>query len=244
MIGTIRRALERRGIFVQRHTKLYGVDWLRDLTRFRGSDSFPVVFDVGANVGQTTEYFRARLPGATIHAFEPVPDTYARLVAGVGKLGGVHCHQLALSDTVGTAEIVTTGRSVEASLSSALLSEQPGVRRETVKLTTVDAFCLANDIVAIDLLKVDTEGHELAVFDGATGLFSRRAVGAVYAEICFSADNRHNTQFSAVFDRLTGQGLRFLGLYEMEWFQELPTTTAFCNALFAMDVFRTGGESV
>src|SRR5437870_5270270 len=39
----------------------------------------PVVFDVGANIGQSVELYRHLLPGCEIHAFEPSPTTFRQL---------------------------------------------------------------------------------------------------------------------------------------------------------------------
>src|SRR4029079_11012292 len=51
-----------------------------------------VIFDIGANAGYYSVHWASRLaPGGSIHAFEPVPSTYARLVRNVdlNKLEGV-----------------------------------------------------------------------------------------------------------------------------------------------------------
>jgi hypothetical protein len=47
---------------------------------------------------------------------------------------------------------------------------------------TLDAYCLRNGVERIDLLKVDVEGHELAVLRGARRLFERGAIHRVLFE--------------------------------------------------------------
>jgi FkbM family methyltransferase len=229
----IQKALDRAGYTLKQHRNLVGMDWARDVLHLLGG-RVDVAFDVGANVGQTVRYFAERFPKATIHAFEPVAGTHAELVRSVGSWPRVHCHCLALSDTDANREIITTGLSVHSSFSSELNIADPSAKRETVTTITADSFCQQHSIAQIDVLKIDTEGHEMAVLDGAVGLLSRRAVRAVYAEVTPNKVNRHNTQFNRVFDCLTGYSYNFMGLYEIEQLQSLPAETAYCNALFVV----------
>ena len=48
-----------------------------DMKRIIGDT--PLMFDVGANEGQTVDTIKVNWPGATIHAFEPGPGAFARL---------------------------------------------------------------------------------------------------------------------------------------------------------------------
>ena len=52
-----------------------GRDPYRDIRRLVGTMS-PIVFDVGANTGQTTSAIPRALPGTTVHAFEPHPAAF------------------------------------------------------------------------------------------------------------------------------------------------------------------------
>ena len=138
-----------------------------------------------------------RMRRSVTKTFEPVVNTFSQLETAAGKSPGVRCHNLALWNTTPTMEIVMTWRTVEA---SALLAELPDARRQTVEVTMADALCGGYNVAMIDLLEFNTEGDKMAVLDGAAGLLGRGAIGAVYDEVCFSADNRHNTLFAEVLD--------------------------------------------
>ena len=43
----------------------------------------------------------------------------------------------------------------------------------TVPVVTLDTYCEKNDITEIDLIKIDTEGYEAEVFEGATKTFAQ-----------------------------------------------------------------------
>ncbi|MFP5478228.1 MAG: FkbM family methyltransferase [Alphaproteobacteria bacterium] len=61
-----------------------------------------LIFDVGANSGQTAGKMVQRAPEARIHAFAPVPDTYCELVANMQAHPNVVPHNLALGRAAAT----------------------------------------------------------------------------------------------------------------------------------------------
>jgi hypothetical protein len=80
----IRATANRAGIDVRRiSSQPFGQDAWLDVQRLSDAwgASVQTVFDVGANVGQTSLPLRRRFPDARILAFEPHPRTYERLVA-------------------------------------------------------------------------------------------------------------------------------------------------------------------
>ena len=57
-----------------------GIHPFYDMAKFVKSDQ-PMLFDVGANVGQTIKDFKEVFKHCTIHAFEPSPDTFGSCLA-------------------------------------------------------------------------------------------------------------------------------------------------------------------
>jgi FkbM family methyltransferase len=51
-----------------------------------------------------------------------------------------------------------------------------------VSVRTIDDFCAEQAIAEIDLLKIDTEGYDLQVLEGARSLLTRGRVRFVYSE--------------------------------------------------------------
>jgi hypothetical protein len=58
----------------------------------------------------------------------------------------------------------------------------PSDSTEKVVLDTFDRFCGENNIVEVDFLKIDTEGHEVAVFQGARESLRRNAIRMIQFE--------------------------------------------------------------
>lgn len=125
-------------------------------------------FDVGANWGYFALY-AATIEGyaGPIHAFEPIQETFADLEgltvqAGLGDR--ITCHQLAVSDRDGAAEMafdpLNTGL-------ARMVGDAP--ERRDVALARLDSL----DLPTPWLMKVDVEEHELEAFRGAESLLKR-----------------------------------------------------------------------
>ena len=66
-------------------------------------------------------------------------------------------------------------------------------------MTTVDAYCAAEGIERVDYLKVDAEGHDLAVLQGAAGMLE---VGVRFVQFEFGGGNIDSRTFLRDFVRL------------------------------------------
>jgi hypothetical protein len=93
-----------------------------------------------------------------------------------------------------------------------------------IVVDTLDSYCGAAAIDRIDLLKVDTEGHDLDVLRGGEEMLSRRAVACLQCECSTSPDNRFHVQFEDVKSFLEPHGYRLFGIYEQmgEWTLNAP----------------------
>lgn len=147
--------------------------------------SRPVVFDGGAHTGSYTRNVLSVLPSAQVFAFEPARVTFERLRENLG--GAAQLFQVGLADATGEVDLYAD---TDASTSASILPQdrshwdQPAEfsARETIRLTTIDAFCQEHGIDRIDLLKLDIEGAELAALRGAGRMLAERRIGLVQFE--------------------------------------------------------------
>jgi FkbM family methyltransferase len=169
----------------------------------------PTLIDVGANIGQTAQRLVQRFPDAAIYSFEPVPATFAELQYNTVSFAGVECVNVALGDAPGEATI-TTDRQGQNTLMRGVSSNG----KATIRVSTLDAFCAERGIDRIDLLKIDTEGFEMAVLRGSTGMLSNRCVDFVLAECDFIRryDEPHG-DFFEIHDILAQHEFRVVGFY-------------------------------
>lgn len=194
-----------------------------------------VIFDVGANIGQTATRFNDEYPGAKIFSFEPVLGTYERLKEKVTHMHNVSCFQLALGESNYETEIkVYTGKDSLLNSLKEVSMNQEG-RTETIKVVTGDDFCKKNNVDQIDLLKIDTEGYELEVLKGFTEMIAAGKIRAIFCEVGFDKSNKRNTFLNDVLNFTSDRGFQFYGLYDM-FNKTLVNGSDFGSALFVHPV--------
>jgi FkbM family methyltransferase len=147
---------------------------LADILRTREVISNGTMIDIGANIGLTS-VTRAILGDVSlVYAAEPAPDNFACLVRTVldnGLQGTVLPDRVAISshDGAGTLRVAgSIGR-------HALVTGREGLEVPTIRLDTWIRRMGVN-VEMVRFVKVDTQGHEAQVLDGAAGLLSRAGV--------------------------------------------------------------------
>lgn len=137
------------------------------------------IFDIGANVGQSIDRLVSEFPAANIYAFEPGNAAFKELHKRYSLAKNVHLSQVALSDKPGEVAFVEATDTVFSHLSSKDYGRE-GTR--LVQCDTLDRWCAANSVSRIDLLKIDTEGHDLAILAGSKHLLASQSVKVVITE--------------------------------------------------------------
>ncbi len=145
-----------------------------------------VLFDIGANHGAYSRLLAKIAPTAKIYAFEPHPGTFAVLQSEISRSPSVEPVNKAVADSVGQFMLYdfrTEDGSTQASLSETAVGlYSSDIVEHAVDCTTVDGFMTERGIGHIDLLKIDTEGHDLSVLKGARSALSERKIGMIQFE--------------------------------------------------------------
>ncbi len=130
------------------------------------------VVDVGANAGLFT-LMAAKLVGAegAVHAFEPSPRDRNRLLGNISAngLSNVQVHAAGLGRGRGKAVLTVSGADHPGHNTIGGFAYAADVRAYSVEvdITSLDDFANAEKLTRLDLLKIDVEGSETAVLQGA-----------------------------------------------------------------------------
>lgn len=146
------------------------------------------IYDIGANVGTWTLLAKAMIPGATVHAFEPLARHCAAFGETVRGIEGVHLDAVAL----GAENAPAVLRITDFSDASSLLPLAPAsgarfgveeVAQVEVQARRLDEYRAERGLPFPDLIKLDVQGYELEVLKGAAECL--RHAKAVVAEASF-----------------------------------------------------------
>lgn len=141
-----------------------------------------VLLDVGANVGVFAVTMGKLCSSASIFCFEPSPQTAEQLHRNIeaNDLRNISVSQVAVSDSEGTIlfsnnlDDPATNRIVPAASEISI----------SVPMTTLDAFLLKEGIAEVTLAKVDVEGAEPLVLQGARQSLRNGVIKLGLVEIC------------------------------------------------------------
>jgi FkbM family methyltransferase len=143
--------------------------------------------DIGANMGQMSSLLLHRVGRkGRLMAFEPHPGLFKELsvVAQAAQsrdnVGTAELFQIGLSDSTGQAFLDVGADWKENRGLGKVVSQSNGTNCVGIKIDCLDN--VLPKAISIGLCKIDVEGHELAVFQGASNLMQRRGIRDIVFE--------------------------------------------------------------
>jgi FkbM family methyltransferase len=143
-----------------------------------------IIFDVGANVGHWAEMATAYCKNAKIYSFEPVPETYQKLINTIEHVGidnTIAINSGLYKDTISGKINVYTGDEH----SSIYEAKEPGVTAtKTIDIALIkgDEFIKSNNLDFVDFVKLDVEGAEYDALLGLESTLSEHKIRMVQFE--------------------------------------------------------------
>lgn len=171
-----------------------------------------MVIDIGANDGQFAKELRAGGYTREIVSFEPLTSAHARLLETSRHDSAWQVHsRCALGDRQGEVELNIAGNSVSSSILPMLSAHSRAapdstyLGHESAPLTTVDAAVLPYlENAHAPLLKIDTQGYEWHVLEGAAATLPK--VRGVRMELSLMPLYEGQHLWRECVDRLQAEG--------------------------------------
>lgn len=151
-----------------------------------------MIFDIGANIGNTVERYLRTFPGSRVYCFEPSLGPAAHLRKRFQNDTRVRFHEVAVTRETGRVDLYVNSEPVTNST-----LPRPGhdrryyparirpVSRTQVSGISLDDFCSRHEITRLDILKLDIQGGEFEALAGFKTLLPVLAPRIIYLEIQF-----------------------------------------------------------
>ena len=187
----------------------------------------PIIFDVGANRGQSIERFKKIFDKPIIHAFEPIKFEFEKLKDKYKNDENVILNNFAVGDKEEKKEFYITAKTGTSSFnkltpntnwlktrSKQFNTSLENYTKEVVEVNviTLNKYCEDNQINEIDILKIDTQGYEDKVLMGCKKILEKNSITAVETEITFDNVYEKHLSFSDLEKFLLPHNFRFCGI--------------------------------
>jgi len=191
-----------------------------------------IIFDVGANIGQSSIWFSESFPQATIHAFEPFSIVYQQLKQTVAGRPRVQIHQSAIGKADGELQVAPV-KDAFYQCGQVVASTQLQSTTETIHIRSLDSFCQEQKITHIHILKSDTEGFDIDVLHGAEALLRAGRICNILTEASIVEGDQQHTSLFKLVEHLQPFSFQLHGLYDLHHGLENGRLEYF-NALFQL----------
>ncbi|MGQ0809787.1 MAG: FkbM family methyltransferase [Nitrospiraceae bacterium] len=167
----------------------------------------PVILDVGAHIGNYANRILSLAPSAILHAFEPHPRSFARLQQEAAR-SGYTAFNVGCGDEAGTVTLYDHHQDDGSHHATLYRDVIETLHRDLavatrVEMIVLDKFLREKRIERVDLLKIDTEGHERQVLQGLQSALGAGIIDVIHFE--FNAMNIVSRSFFKDFvDLLPG----------------------------------------
>lgn len=172
------------------------------------------VLDIGANIGYVTSWFARRWPSVT--SFEPTPATFECLALNCTR-SNIRLHNLGCSDV--NSELCFAVSSAKPDQNQIITDESRLKKRwgvTTIPVRQIDSFGFS----IVDMIKIDVEGHEYQVIQGALRTI-QRCRPAIMIEISYEGkllDHDITAQHKSTVSVIESLGYHIHWQFKHDWF--------------------------
>lgn len=158
-----------------------------------------IIFDVGANKGQSIRFFKRLYPQSQVYGFEPAFNTFKALKVLIQKkkYAGISIFPIGLGDTPRESIFYESDLSETSTFATPnpdskyskkknrilFQKSSKAYKANLMQITTLDSFVDESKIDFIDILKIDVEGFEFEVIQGSMKALKNAKIGILQIEI-------------------------------------------------------------
>ncbi len=187
----------------------------------------PIIFDIGAHHGESIARFKKLFPSISIHSFEPDKDNFKLLEKHWSGKKDVFLNNIGVSSAKG---MLTFHRNLKSNTSSfhkinmnsewaenrsaryGVSAKEYTEKSYDVPVTDLDSYIKDNNIQHVNLLKMDTQGHEDEVLKGCKNAIDNGIIDIIVTELIVGDPYMKSLQFYDLEKILIPAGYRLYGI--------------------------------
>tara|TARA_B100001564_G_C20558560_1_gene632643 strand:- start:223 stop:1011 length:789 start_codon:yes stop_codon:yes gene_type:complete len=200
---------------------------LDSLTKSLITKSDPIIFDVGANKGESIQRYKKIFKSPIIHSFEPNIEGINVLKQKYINDKDLYLNNVAVGDKKGSLEFNINAKSSHSSFknlipnttwlkkrSNSLKIDDKNytIKKVNTEIITLDEYVKEKNISNIDILKIDTQGFEDKVLLGAQNLLKNNRIKLIQLELIFSEIYEKPLQIYDVEKTLVPNNYKLFGI--------------------------------
>ena len=171
-----------------------------------------IIFDIGANKGQSLYRFKKLFNDAHFYSFEPSFEAFKVLKSKYGNLSNIKLFNTALGSKK-TKKMFYEYKNNELSSFIKINKKFDETKKKIfVEVDTIDSIFKKNNLKKINLLKMDTQGYEELILRGAENLIAKQKIDLIELEIILGNYYEKSSSFKKIEDTLSSGGYRLLAL--------------------------------
>jgi FkbM family methyltransferase len=200
-------------------------DAFLDQKKLLSNKQVKIIFDVGANIGQTAEQYFHLFKTSRIYCFEPFEESFNKLSNAYREIKSIKPYRLAISDKTEnktfylnkanyTNSLLPIAKECSKYVNAELTDNAGCIDVDTI---TLDEFCKREQIDEIQILKMDIQGGELMALQGAKHILSSHSIDLIYTEVQFAKIYKDQANFYNLCEFLEQYGYVMYGLYDLNY---------------------------
>ena len=212
ILGIVNEVMRPFGVFLHRRSRQVRFGMEESLKHLRGKGFHPkTCIDVGVAHGTPSIY--EVFPNAKHLLIEPLVE-YERDIRKIMEAYDCHYEQAAAGGESGSLDVHVK----EQITGSSMFSEQPGTPQgisRTVPVVTLDQVCKTQQMQGPYLVKIDVEGAEMSVLDGAVDIMPETSVFIL--EITFSTRLVGAPEAGDIISYMAKRDFVIYDLFDLRW---------------------------
>lgn len=171
-----------------------------------------IIFDVGANKGQSLDRFDQLFNNTIFYSFEPSFEAFKILKSKYGNSNNIKLFNTALG-LEKKRKVFYEYKNNELSSFIKIKKKFEEKRKNIfVEVETIDSVFKKNCLKKINLLKIDTQGYEELILKGAKKLIAKQKIDLIELEMILGDYYEKSSSFKKIEDTLVSGGYKLLAL--------------------------------